>query len=152
MKLLRLFCVLSGLVVPGFALDREAFTFINYDLNVRIEPEQRRLGVRGRITLRNDSAAPQKDIALQVSSTLEWRSIQIGGKTVEFVTHEYTSDLDSTGALSETIVSLPQGISSKGTVELEVGYEGVIPLNVTRLRRIGVPEDKAKHRDRKSVV
>ncbi|HXM23271.1 MAG TPA: hypothetical protein VN948_18585 [Terriglobales bacterium] len=147
MKLLRVFCVFCGLVVPGCAVDREAFTFINYDLNVRVEPEQRRLGVRGRITLRNDSTTPQKDIALQVTSTLEWRSIQIGGKAVEFVTHEYTSDLDHTGALSEAIVTLPQGIPSKGTVELEVGYEGVIPLNVTRLTRIGVPEDKAKHSD-----
>ena len=30
-------------------------------------------------------------------------------------------------------------------MELDVGYEGVIPLDVTRLTRIGVPEDKAKH-------
>jgi hypothetical protein len=147
MKLLRLFCVFSGLVVPGFALDREAFTFINYDLNVRVEPEQQRLGVRGRITLRNDSTALQKNIVLQVSSTLEWRSIQMGGKPVEFVTHEYTSDIDHTGSLSEAIVTLPQALPSKGTVELDVGYEGVIPLNVTRLTRIGVPKDKAKHSD-----
>ena len=34
-----------------FSLDREAFTFTSYDLNVRVEPEQQRLGVRGKITL-----------------------------------------------------------------------------------------------------
>jgi hypothetical protein len=147
MNLLRILCVLCGLVVPGFALDREAFTFTNYNLTVRVEPEQQRLGVRGRITLRNDSTAPQKDIALQVSSTLDWRSIQIGGKAVQFVTHEYTSDIDHTGALSEVIVTLPREVPSQGTVELDVGYEGVIPLDVTRLTRIGVPEDKAKHTD-----
>jgi hypothetical protein len=147
MKLLRALCLLCGLVVPGFGIDREAFTFTNYDLDVRVEPEQQRLGVRGRITLRNDSATPQKDIALQISSTLDWRSIQIAGKPVQFVTHEYTSDIDHTGALSEAIVILPHEVPSQGTLELDVGYEGVIPLDVTRLTRIGVPEDKARHTD-----
>jgi hypothetical protein len=147
MKVLCVLCVFCGLVVPGFGLDREAFTFTNYLLDVRVEPEQQRLGVRGRITLRNDSTTPQKNIALQVSSTLDWRSIQINGKAVEFVTHEYTSDIDHTGALSEAIVTLPREVLPKGTIELDVGYEGVIPLDVTRLTRIGVPEDKAKHTD-----
>jgi len=133
--------------VNCFALNREAFTFTKYDLDARVEPEQQRLGVRGRITLRNDSTTPQKDIALQISSTLDWRSIQIGGKTVQFVTHEYTSDIDHTGALSEAIVTLPREVPSKGTVELDVGYEGVIGPDATRLTRISVPEEKAKHSD-----
>ena len=145
MKLLRIVCVFCVLVVPSVALDREAFTFTKYDLNVRVEPEQQRLGVRGKITLRNDSRAPQKNLALQISSTLDWSSIQIGGNSVEFVAHEYTSDIDHTGALSEAIVTLPREIPPKGTIELDVGYEGVIPLDVTRLTRIGMPEDKAKH-------
>jgi hypothetical protein len=147
MKRLRVLCVLCGLAAPSLSLDREAFTFTNYDLDVRVEPEQQRLGVRGRITLRNDSAAPQKDIALQISSTLDWRSIQIAGKAAQFVAHEYTSDIDHTGELSEAIVTLPRELAAHETVELEVGYEGVIPLDVTRLTRIGVPEDKARHTD-----
>jgi hypothetical protein len=147
MKFLRIFCVLCSLVVPSIALDREAFIFTKYDLNVRVEPEQQRLGVRGKVTLRNDSTASQKNVALQISSTLDWSSIQIGGNSPEFVTHEYTSDIDHTGALSEAIVTLPHEIPPKGTIELDVGYEGVIPLDVTRLTRIGVPEDKAKHAD-----
>ena len=147
MKFLRILYVLFALVIPGCALDREAFTFTNYDLTVRIEPEQQRLGVRGKITLRNDSPIPQKDIALQISSTLDWKSIQAAGKAVQFVTHEYTSDIDHTGALSEVIVTLAHEVPPKGTIELTVGYEGVIPLNVTRLTRVGVPEDKARHID-----
>ena len=147
MKVLRIFCVLLALVIPGCALDREAFTFTNYDLTVRVEPEQQRLGVRGKITLRNDSSRPQKDIAVQISSTLDWKSIQAAGKAVQFVTHEYTSDIDHTGALSEAIVTLPHEVPPKGTIELSVGYEGIIPLNVTRLTRVGVPEDKARHID-----
>src|ERR1700686_2633675 len=147
MKFLRIVCVLCALAVPTLALDREAFTFTNYDLAVRVEPEQQRLGVRGKITLRNDSPSPQKDIALQISSTMDWKSIAAAGKAVQFVTHEYTSDIGHTGALSEAIVTLPHEVPPKGTIELTVGYEGVIPLNVTRLTRIGVPEDKARHID-----
>jgi hypothetical protein len=147
MKWLGVLYVLFVLVTPSLALDREAFTFTNYDLDVRIEPEQQRLGVRGKITLRNDSLVPQKNIALQVSSTLDWSTIQIGGESVEFVTHEYTSDIDHTGALSEAIVSLPREVPAKSTIELDIGYEGVVPLDVTRLKRIGVPEDKARHSD-----
>jgi hypothetical protein len=147
MKSLFVVCVICVLVIPGLALDREAFTFTKYDLTIRVEPEQHRLGVRGRISLRNDSAAPQKDIALQISSTLDWRSVQIGGKSVQFVAHEYASDIDHTGALSEAIVTLPREVPPKGIVELDVGYEGVIALDVTRLTRIGVPEEKAKHTD-----
>src|SRR3989442_15144176 len=79
MKFLCVLCALCGF--QSFALDREAFTFTNYDLDVRVEPEQQRLSVRGKLTLRNDSASAQKNISLQVSSTLDWRSIQIGGET-----------------------------------------------------------------------
>jgi len=144
MRYLCALCMLFGCALSAVALDREAFTFTNYDLKVRIEPEQERLGVRGKITLRNDSSAPQKNLALQISSTLTWRSIQIDGKAVQFETHEYNSDIDHTGALSEAIVALPGPIAPGGTIELEIGYEGTIPLDTTRLTRIGVPASKAK--------
>ncbi|PYX08456.1 MAG: hypothetical protein DMG88_10820, partial [Acidobacteria bacterium] len=90
MKFLCVLCVLCGF--QGFALDREAFTFTNYDLDVRVEPEQQRLAVRGKLTLRNDSASAQKNLSLQISSTLDWRSIQLAGKPVQFVSQPYTSD------------------------------------------------------------
>ena len=129
------------------ALDREAFTFTKYDLNVRVEPEQQRLGVRGKISLRNDSTIAQRSLSLQISSTLNWSSIQSAGKPVEFVSQIYTSDIDHTGALSEAIVVLPQAVAPKQTIDLEIGYEGVIPQDTTRLTRIGVPTDAAKHSD-----
>jgi hypothetical protein len=141
------FCVLLAFVASAFSLDREAFTFTNYDLNVRIEPEQQRLGVRGKVTLRNDSATPQKIAVLQISSSLDWRSIRAGDQAVQFVTQTYTSDIDHTGALSEAIVTLPQAVAPKATVELEIAYEGVILLDATRLTRIGTPEAAAKSSD-----
>jgi hypothetical protein len=147
MKLARLLLVWLALVPTAFAIDRNAFTFTNYELNVRAEPEQQRLGVRGKVTLRNDSATPQKIAILQISSSLDWRSIQVNSKPVQFISQPYTSDIDHTGALSEAIVTLPQSVPPKGTVELEIGYEGTVPLDTTRLQRIGVPEGEAKHTD-----
>jgi hypothetical protein len=146
MRVLCVFGMLCGLWDLATALDREAFTFTRYELEVRVEPEQQRLGVRGKITLRNDSSVPQKDLALQISSSLDWRSIKLSGKTVSFVTEEYNSDLDHTGAFSEAIVTVPE-VPSKAVIELDVGYEGVIALDATRLTRMGVPEEKAKHSD-----
>lgn len=147
MKFLCALCAFCAVVCPSYALDREAFTFTNYNLDIRVEPEQQRIGVRGKITLRNDSMTPQKNLALQISSTLDWRAIRLGDKPLQFETHSYTSDIDHTGALSEAIVTLPHEIPPKGDIEIEIGYEGIIPLGATRLTRIGVPEDKAKHID-----
>lgn len=144
---LGLFCILSGSVLHAISLDREAFTFTDYDLNVQVEPRQQRLGVRGKITLRNDSQSPQKIAVLQVSSSLDWRSIKSGDKPLQFLKQPYTSDIDHTGALSEAIVTLPQAVPSKGTIELEIGYEGVIVLDTTRLTRIGTPDAAAASSD-----
>ena len=145
MKSLRIFCILCGLSIHALALDREAFTFTNYELEVQVEPAQQRLSARGQITLRNDSPSSQKNLVLQISSSLDWRSIQLNGKPIQFVSQPYTSDIDHTGSLSEAVVTLPQPIPPKGALELEIGYEGIIPLDTTRLTRIGVDENVAKH-------
>ncbi len=145
-KPLCLLCVLCGAVFC-FSLDREAFSIQKYDLNVQIDPEQHRLGARGKITLRNDTPTPQKIAVLQISSSLNWRSIKAGDKAVQFVTQPYASDIDHTGGLSEAIVTLPQEIAPKGTVDLDIAYEGVIQLDATRLTRIGTPEDAAASTD-----
>src|SRR3984957_8928732 len=142
-----LFCAFCSSSLNALPLDREAFTFTNYDLGVQIDPDQHRLGVRGKITLRNDSQAPQKIAVLQISSSLDWRSIKVGDKAVQFVTQPYTSDIDHTGGLSEAIVTLPQPIAPKGSIELEIAYEGVILPDATRLTRIGAPEDVAASTD-----
>jgi hypothetical protein len=147
LKGFALLYVLCASVVNCSALDREAFSFTNYDLNVQIDPEQHRLGVRGKITLRNDSPTPQKIAVLQISSSLDWRSIKMGDQAVQFVTQPYTSDIDHTGALSEALVTLPQPVAPKGTIELDIGYEGIIVLDATRLTRIGAPDDAAESTD-----
>ena len=121
MRSVSVLCVLCGLSSLSFALDREAFTITKYGLEIRLEPEQQRLGARGRITLRNDSAKPQNVAALQISSSMNWRAIRVGDKAVQFVSQRYESDIDHTGALSEVIVTLPTEIKPKNSVEVEIG-------------------------------
>jgi len=140
-------CIVFVSALNAFSLDREAFTFTNYDLNVRIEPDQQRLAVRGQITLRNDSQTPLKIAVLQISSSLDWRSIRAGDKALQYVAQPYASDIDHTGALSEAVVTLPQPVAPKATIDLEIAYEGVVTLDATRLTRIGGSELVAKTSD-----
>ncbi len=146
-KTLLLLPVLCASAANCFALDREAFSISKYDLNVQVEPEQGRLGVRGKITLRNDSATPQKIAVLQISSSLDWRAIKAGNTALQFVRQPFTSDIDHTGSLSEAIVTLPREVAPRATIDLDIAYEGVIVLDATRLTRIGAPEDAAKSTD-----
>jgi hypothetical protein len=141
------FAIACASFVSAFSLDREAFSVAKYDLTLQVEPEQHRLGVRGRITLRNDSQTPQKIAVLQISSSLDWRSVKAGDKPLQFFTQPYTSDIDHTGGLSEAILTLPQAVAPQGTIELEIAYEGVILLDATRLTRIGTPEEAANSTD-----
>ena len=137
--------LLGAASISASALDREAFTITKYDLEVRLDPSQQRLGARGKITLRNDSPQPQKIASLQISSSLNWLSIRAGDKPLPFVSQPFVSDIDHTGGLSEAIVTLPADVKPKDSVELEIGYEGVIPLDMTRLTRVGIPTDIARH-------
>lgn len=146
-KSLCVLCVLCGSALRVFSLDREVFSFTNYNLNLQVDPVQHRLGVRGKMTLRNDAATPQKIAVLQISSSLNWRSIKAGDKALQFVTQPYTSDIDHSGGLSEAIVTLPQAVEPHATVELEIGYEGVILQDATRLTRIGTPDELARSTD-----
>jgi hypothetical protein len=132
---------------PSIAIDRSAFTFTKYDLEARIETQQQRLGIRGIVALRNDSNLPQRSFTLQISSTLNWLSIRLGGKPAQFVAHPYTSDIDHTGAVTEAIVTLPGAVSPAQTIEVQVAYEGTVPQDFTRLSRSGVPEGSARRSD-----
>ncbi len=139
-----LLCALCG---SSFAIDRTAFTFTYYDLEVRIDPAGHGLAARGRIRLRNDSSAPQRNLTLQISSSLGWRLLQLNGKPLEYVSNRYTTDIDHTGAVTEAVVDLPAPVPPKGTVELEVGYAGQIMQDSNRLTKVGMPAQTAAHSD-----
>jgi hypothetical protein len=144
LRLLLIICVLL-LATQSFSLDRTAFTFTRYDLQVQVVPAEQRLSVRGKLALRNDSDVPQSSIALQISSTLAWQSIQLGGKPLTFAANRYTTDIDHTGSVTEAVFRLPLAVPPKGTVELEIAYAGTIPD--TRLHENGKPVGVTAHSD-----
>jgi hypothetical protein len=145
-KLLCALCVLCG-CLSARALDRQAFTITNYSLQAHLDPATGGFAVEGSLQLRNDSAAPQRNVDLQISSTLEWKSFSANGQDVQWLSQPYTSDIDRTGALSEAIVTLPAAVPPQGTVGLYVTYAGTIPADTTRLERIGVPAQVAARSD-----
>ena len=117
-RFLCVLCVLCGAISVS-ALDRNAFTFTKYDLEVRLDPESHQIAARGKITLRNDSTEPQKNVALQISSTLDWRMIEMNGEQLEYIAQPYNTDIDHTGAANEANVKLPAAIAPKQSIELE---------------------------------
>jgi hypothetical protein len=129
---MKLFCGLWVVCAAGltscFSLDRDAFTFTQCTLDVQIEPEQQRLAVRGTITLRNDSPTAQKNAALQISSSLTWRSIQADGKP-PVRRQPYVSDIDPRRIVGRSS-PFPKEFRGR-SVELQIGYEGVILLDAT---------------------
>ncbi len=139
--------ILSVYCGSASAVDRTAFTFTQYDLEVRIDPDSHSIAARGKVRLRNDSQTPQRDLTLQISSSLAWRMIEVAGKAVQYVEDEYTTDIDHTGAVSEAVVTLPQAVAPLGVVELEIGYAGEIAADATRLTRVGMPAEIAAHND-----
>lgn len=135
------------LCASAFGLDRNAFTFTNYDLRVRVTPAAHGFKAEGRIILRNDSPEPQRNLSLQISSSLSWTSLLLNGKPLTYVTQPYESDIDHTGAVTEAIVNLPQEVAPKQTLELQVSYAGTVVGDSTRLTRIGAPASLALRND-----
>jgi len=142
--LLSVLCALCG---SSLAVDRTAFTFTQYDLEIRIAPDSHAIAARGKVRLRNDSNAPQRNLTLQITSSLAWRMIEAAGKPVQYVEDKYTTDIDHTGEVNEAVVTLPAPVAPQQAVELEIGYAGEIAQDATRLTRIGMPAEMAAHSD-----
>ena len=145
-KVVCILCIFCGFY-SAFALDRQAFTFTDYDLKIKVTPATQSLEAEGKVTLRNDTTQPQRNPVLQISSTLAWNSVTIAGKPAQYLPQTYTSDIDHSGGLSEAVIALPQPVPPQGTIEIELSYSGKIQQDNTRLTRVGVPEEKAARSD-----
>ena len=141
----------SALLLLSFAsaraIDRDAFTITRYQLEAQIDRASHVMAVNGTITLRNTSKDPQKVVALQVTSSFAWNSITLDDKPVQWLSDNYTSDIDHTGSLTEAIVNLPKPVPPAGKITLVVQYGGTVTPDATRLTRIGTPEDVAARSD-----
>ena len=133
--------------VSAFAADRNALTFTKYDLTATVTPLAQGFDAKGTVTLRNDSNAAQKYAVLQVSSSLEWQHVTVGGDEVPFLAEPYTTDIDHTGAVSEVTVTLPKPLEPRQSVTLNIEYAGTIAADAKRLTRIGAPDQDALRSD-----
>ena len=123
--------------------EREAVAFTALDLDVRLRTAEQHIAVRALLTVRNDGKTPLARIPLQLSSSLDWERIRIGGRDATFSVATLNSDADHTGQLHEAAVPLAQPLAPGASLPLDVTYSGVIAPSAQRLLVIGTPEDLA---------
>jgi Peptidase family M1 domain len=119
--------------------ERAALTYNSYNFEVHLEPSQHSIAVQARMTAENSSDQPLERIALQLSSSLHWYSIQVDGKPVKLRTETVESDIDHTGELTEAVVRLGTPLAPGTTLQLNVIYSGTIQRSAERLLRLGAP-------------
>lgn len=127
--------------------ERQAITFLAYDLDVHLQPREHALAIRARVTVRNDATAPLPRIPLQLSSTLEWKSVRTAGVSVPFTQSLIDSDSDHTGVLREAVITLSQPLAPHQSLTLDLTYEGGTPLSAKRLENAGTPSNLAEASD-----
>ena len=131
--------------------ERQAVTFTDFDMDVRLRPAVQQIAVRALVTVRNDGKTPLARIPLQISSSLNWERIRLNAKDVAFQGSTLNSDADHTGQLHEALIPLTaplaQPLAPGQTLQLDVTYSGAIAASAQRLLTIGTPGDVALHSD-----
>jgi hypothetical protein len=127
--------------------ERQAVTFTNFDMDVRLHSAAQQIAVRALLTVRNDGKAPLAHIPLQISSSLNWERIRLNARDVAFQVATLNSDADHTGQLHEAAVPLAQPLAPGATLQFDVTYSGSIAASAQRLLAIGTPPDVALHSD-----
>jgi hypothetical protein len=132
--------------------ERRAVTFTDFDLDVRLYSTAQQMAVHALVTVRNDGKAPLVHIPVQISSSLNWERIRVGGsggqgQDVAFQVATLNSDADHTGQLHEAAVPLSEPLRPGQTIHLDLTYSGQMAASAQRLLEIGTPEDVALHSD-----
>jgi hypothetical protein len=127
--------------------ERQAVRFTAYDMDVRLDSAQQHIAVRALVTVRNDGATPLTHIPLQISSSLNWESIRVDGRDVQFPVATLNSDADHTGQVHEAAVPLAAPLAPGASARLDVTYSGEIAPNAQRLKAIGAPDQAALQSD-----
>jgi hypothetical protein len=127
--------------------ERQAITYLSYDLDVHLQPREHAMAVRARVMVRNDSGSPLSRLALQISSSLRWTGVHLGEAPVAFSQQVVNSDIDHTGALREAVIPLARPLGPQESLSLDLTYEGTAALSADRLEQIGTPADIAEASD-----
>jgi hypothetical protein len=127
--------------------ERTALTYDSYRFEVHLDPAQHSIAVHANMAAHNRSKQPLRRIALQISSSLEWYSIQVDGNQETFQVETVASDIDHTGELNEAVVPLPKPLAPGASLQLNVIYSGTVQQSGKRLTRLGAPADVAASSD-----
>ncbi len=127
--------------------ERQAVTFIAYDMDVHLHTAAQQIAVRALVTVRNDGKSALAQIPLQISSSLNWERIRVLGRDVNFQVATLNSDVDHTGQLHEAAVPLGTPLGPGESIQIDVTYSGAIAQSAERLLTIGTPNDVALHSD-----
>ena len=127
--------------------ERESVTFSDFDMDVRLRSAAQQIAVRALVEVRNDGKAPLNHVPLQISSSLNWDRVRVGGHDVSFPVATLNSDADHTGQLHEAAVPLAAPLAPGHSIQLDVSYSGAIAPSAQRLLAIGTPRDVATHSD-----
>jgi hypothetical protein len=127
--------------------ERQAITFLSYDLDVHLRPGEHAMAVRARVVVRNDSGDPLLRLPMQISSTLQWTNVRVADTAAPFTQKLVDSDIDHTGALREAVITLAKPLAPQQSITVDLTYEGTAALSAARLERIGTPADLAEASD-----
>ncbi len=131
--------------------EREALTVTSYDLDARLTLQRSGLNMRARLTVRNDSQSPLRQLPLQISSTLHWESATLlaGDRRVPLTLaqHRLDTDADHTGAAAEAVLSLPEPLAPGASASLDLFYSGTVAQSGDRLARLGASAGQGRQAD-----
>ncbi len=134
---------------PAAATDaeRQAITFLSYDLDIHLRPREHVMAVRARVVVRNDSGDPLHRLPLQISSTLQWTHVRVADTAAAFTQKSIYSHMDHTGVLGEALITLAKPLAPQQSITVDLTYEGTAALSAERLQQIGTPDDVAQASD-----
>lgn len=127
--------------------ERQAVTYTAFDMDVHLRPAEHQIAVRARMTVRNDGKMPLAHLPMQISSSLNWEQIRVGGRDAAYQVALLNSDADHTGQLREAAVRLETPLAPGASLEVDATYSGAIESNARRLLSIGTPAEMALHSD-----
>ena len=127
--------------------ERQGITITALDLDVHLNTAAQQLAARANITVRNSGKSPLSRLPLQLSSSLTWERIRIGGKDLPLVVTTINSDADHTGELHEAVISLGDALAPGATLQIEAFYSGKVEPTARRLISVGTPDDAAARSD-----
>ena len=135
--------------LPPVATDaeRRAVAYVALDLDVHLRPAQQYLAVRARMVVKNAGVVPLRHLPMQLSSSLGWQQIRVGGRTVRFAQSLVNSDTDHTGQLNEATVTLDEPLAPGAELAVDGTYAGRVEDSAKRLLAIGTPENVAAASD-----